>query len=96
MEKLNKIAIVMSLAFLMLFSGRLNANDYDLATGNISCEAQEATLLASYDEIEKGALVDCTITINNDDGTSLEVTFHDISWFQCAKIKVGKWFRDTF
>lgn len=95
MKTTNQIIVVMCL-LIIGFSSETNAYDHDIAYENISCGQEEVIVGQTVANFKSEKLKDCTIKIKNDDGTTLEVTFHDISWFQCAKIKVGKWFRDTF
>jgi len=92
MVKLHKNILVIISAFFLLIIGNVNAYGIE----NRTFGYQEVNLIKCDIQSESEMLVDCTITIKNDDGTSLEVTFHDISWYQCAKIKVGKWLKDIF
>ncbi len=95
MKTKNKIIGLMGL-LIIGFNVETYANDHEKTNKNLSCGQEVVMVGNTAANFEREKLKDCTITIKNDDGTTLEVTFHDISWFQCAKIKVGKWFRDTF
>lgn len=43
----------------------------------------------------KVEMVDCTVRIKNED-MDLKITVHDISLYECAKLKVGVWWYQTF
>lgn len=96
MVKSYKNTPVIILAFFLLLIGNVNAHGLETGTFGYQEVNKEVNLIKCDIQSESEMLVDCTITIKNDDGTSLEVTFHDISWYQCAKIKVGKWLKDVF
>jgi len=83
-------------AFLPLTIGSSDIVLNNLTTKTLSGKVQNENYSICSQGIESGQLKDCTITIKNEDGTTLEVTFHDVTWFQCAKIKIGKWIKDTF
>lgn len=38
---------------------------------------------------------DCTVRVSSG-SIEVEVTFHDVSWWTCAKLKVGAWWKRTF
>lgn len=96
MRSINNLLIMLSLAFAPFVMGSNDIVVSSIATNSISGEIQYVNHAICGPSIESNQLKDCTITIKNEDGTTLEVTFHDITWFQCAKIKIGKWIKDTF
>jgi hypothetical protein len=38
---------------------------------------------------------DCTVRVTSG-GIDVEVTFYDVSWWTCTKLKVGAWWHRTF
>lgn len=96
MRSKNNLAIMLSFAFLPFLMGSNDIVLNSLVTKAISGEVHYTNHAICYPKIDSSQLKDCTITIKNEDGTTLEVTFHDITWIQCAKIKIGKWIKDTF
>ena len=93
MKNIKSITIPFYLMFVLNFSGSSYINELHNSANSVS--HQKVEILEAYNNIDESRLIDCTITINSD-GMELEVTFHDVSRFRCALIKVGKWFQDTF
>lgn len=96
MVKIYLFTFVICIGCLLSVVNSAKAKCIDTTTNNVTEKIQSVYLIDTYVEKEKNDLKDCTITIKDDNGTNLEVTFHDITWFECAKIKVVKWFKDTF
>lgn len=93
MSILKKILMSAYLIFFLSLSGVVNANETNLISKPENI--QKIELIKNNFNLNELRLVDCTIKIKTD-GMELEITFHDVSRFRCALIKVGKWFQDTF
>jgi len=93
MNKIKGITIPIYLMFVLNFGGSLSTSEPSDSIK--SYIYQKVDLNENYHSINESRLVDCTVTIKTD-GMELEVTFHDVSRFRCALIKIGKWFQDTF
>jgi len=104
--------LIYSLAFLLnIFSGDYtNLNSDNSATSGLNTyisqfdennknvnpsdymNNQSKALIIDKNKVE---MVDCTVRIKNED-MDLKITVHDISLYQCAKLKVGVWWHQTF
>ncbi|MEX0722124.1 MAG: hypothetical protein WD059_15710 [Balneolaceae bacterium] len=58
----------------------------DSTTQNFACGSESQLNLV---------LRDCTVTMKGDN-YELEVTFYDVSWWTCTKLKIGTWWNNTF
>lgn len=94
----NNVIKIICVAIFMLFNGNLSANKSENLNDKTPVLNRSEIVYQHQciGEEESNYLVDCTIRIKNDNGTDLKITFHDISLFECAKIKIGKFFRDVF
>lgn len=100
----NKNSFFAIFMLLFLFFGSVNGISKE-ATGNgaVSGYAGEqfAVVAAPFagcgaETGENLALsVDCTIRVKTDD-MDVEITFHDISRWDCVKLKVGSWWNRLF
>lgn len=94
MKHVFKVALTLLMTLMFATTGDIKANN---ATNccNLT-EYQSIRSVNIQNSYESSLRIDCTLTFKNDDGTSFELTFHDISIYQCAKMKVGKWLKETF
>lgn len=94
MKNLNKIALTLLMTLMFATTGNIKANNPTIGS---ELNNYQTTLSDDFqDSFESSLLIDCKLTFQNDDGSSFEVTFHQISLYQCAKMKVGKWLKETF
>lgn len=94
MKYLNNHTLALLLTLTIATSGNMNANN---ANKEIAVNEYQLLKTAKTQSYYGSSLrTDCTLTFKNEDGTNLEVTFHDISVYQCAKMKIGKWIKETF
>lgn len=94
MKHVYKIALTSLMTLMFATSGNIKANNV-IENRNIT-DYQMIQAFNFQNSYESSLRTNCTLTFKNDDGTSFEVTFHDISIYQCAKMKVGKWLKETF
>lgn len=94
MKYSNNFALALLLTLTFVTSGDIETNyandEKSVAVNQLHNTAIEQSYYGS------SLRTDCKLTFKNEDGTNLEVTFHDISIFQCAKLKIGKWINETF
>ncbi|WP_165139608.1 hypothetical protein [Halalkalibaculum roseum] len=93
MNRIKRMTIPIYLLFFLNVSGPLNFNEHN-SLKNFEIQ-QKASINNNNQFSTDSRLVDCTIKVIAD-GVELEVTFHDVTRFRCALIKIGKWFQDTF
>lgn len=94
MKYLNNIALALLLILTFAISGDIENNNANNEKAVTEYQLLKTANVRSY--YASALRIDCTLTFKNDDGTNLEVTFHDISVYQCAKMKIGKWIQETF
>jgi len=90
--KITLITLLLTLVFAT--TGNIKANN--IQSDSYLTENQSIHTVNIQSSYESSLRTDCTLKFESDDGTSLEVTFHDISIYQCAKMKIGKWIHETF
>lgn len=94
MKYVFKLALTLLVTLMFATTGNIEANN---GTNNRSLTDYDVTQSVNLQNSYQLSLrTNCTLTFKNEDGTSFEVTFHDISIYQCAKMKVGKWLKETF
>ena len=94
MKSINKVALSVLMVLVFITAGNSSATNSGKTDELV--EYQMSSSLDIQESSHSSRKVDCTLTFKNDDGTSLEVTFHDVTRFQCVKMKVGKWIKETF
>lgn len=94
MKYIYKVTLTLLITLMFATTGNIKANNVT-NSGDLT-DYQMIRSVKIQNSYESSLRTNCTLTFKNDDGTSFEVTFHDISIYQCAKMKVGKWFKETF
>jgi|GEM_PF-2339071 len=89
--------VIVLLCLLGYISGAQAAEGRDMEK---TLPLQEASVQVMDRCMENPAGSDCTIRVNftTDDGTKIqgELTFVDVSWWECTKIKIGNFLMKIF
>lgn len=102
MNTIKKPAFICTLALLLLTVTNIEgATTVDINNNAIGYFPENHLVVSPISSMEYGAnkheLIkrDCTVrfTTNNMD---VEVTFYDVSWWTCTKLKVGAWWHRNF
>ena len=92
--------MVASISLMILFSLSISAKEIDNELSIINSSYQQisiiiATEISCSDNIDYVQLKkDCTVKIETEE-KQLEVTFHDVTWFQCVKLQLAAWWNRT-
>jgi hypothetical protein len=94
-------SLLLFVFFATFFSGySLDSEDCQFTTAN-SCSQYSQLYLAENGSIaEEYLFVDCNIRVRFelDDGSTIEgeLTFLDVSWFECKKMQLAAWWHRNF
>lgn len=102
MNIVRKPAFICTLALLLLTTTNIEgATTIDLSKKAIDYYSGKQLVVSPLPTLECGGDTeetikrDCTVRVTTDN-IDVEVTFYDVSWWTCAKLKVGAWWHRNF
>ena len=101
LSKLNRLVYFTLVIVFILSFNDLSAKDITNEISGLSNSTEMITTIDNYQVscFETFNYVqlkrDCTVRIKNET-YDLEVTFEDVTWFQCMKMKLAAWWDRTF
>ncbi|WP_445665514.1 hypothetical protein [Fodinibius sp. AD559] len=92
-------AFICTLALLLLTATNIEgATTVDLRNKAIEDYPGKQLVVSPIPSLECGGKIierDCTVRVATDN-MEVEVTFYEVSWWTCAKLKVGAWWHRNF